>query len=52
MTDFEEMQCKFEDDFVLRTKKLHEYHLHQLEDNEGLYEHFSKEYGVTSGAYF
>lgn len=49
MTDFEGMQCKFEeDDFVLRTKELHEYHLQQLEDNEGLYEHFSKEYGVTS----
>lgn len=43
MTDFEEMQCKFEeDDFVLRTKELHEYHLQQLEDNEGLFEHFSR----------
>ena len=48
MTGFEEMQCKLEVDFVLRTKELHEYHLQQLEDNEGLYENFSKEYGVTN----
>lgn len=32
---------------MLRTKQLHEYHLQQIEDNEGLNAHFSKEYGVT-----
>jgi len=42
------MQCKFEVDFVLRTKELDKYHLQQLEDNEGLYENFSKDYGVTN----
>ena len=36
MTGFEEVQGKFEVDFLLRTKERHEYHLQQLEDNEGL----------------
>lgn len=48
MADFDEMQTKFEEEeFVLRTKELHEYHLQQLEENEGLRNHFSKEYGVN-----
>lgn len=48
MTDFEEMQTKFEeDDFLLRCKDLHEYHLKNMEENEGLYKHFSKEYGIN-----
>lgn len=32
---------------MLRSKELHEYHLQQLEENEGLRNHFSKEYGVN-----
>ena len=32
---------------MLRSKELHEYHLQQLEENEGLRVHFSKEYGVN-----
>ena len=32
---------------MLRLKELHEYHLQQLEENEGLQNHFSKEYGVN-----
>lgn len=48
MADFDDMQTKFEeDDFMLRSKELHEYHLQQLEENEGLRTHFSKEYGVN-----
>ena len=48
MTDFGEMQSNFEEDnFLLRTKELHNYHLQQLEENEALNKHFSKEYGIT-----
>lgn len=48
MADFDDMQTKFvEEDFMLRSKELHEYHLQQLEENEGLRNHFSKEYGVN-----
>lgn len=48
MADFDHMQTKFvEEDFMLRSKELHEYHLQQLEENEGLRNHFSKEYGVN-----
>ena len=48
MTDFGEMQSNLEEDnFLLRTKELHNYHLQQLEENEALHKHFSKEYGIT-----
>ena len=47
--DFEAMQwpCMFtEDEFDLRNKELHEYHLNQLKEHASLREHYSKEYGV------
>jgi len=48
MADFDEIQTNFEErDFMLRSKEVHEYHLRQLEENEGLRNHFSKEYGVN-----
>ena len=48
MADFDEIQTNFEEkDFMLRSKELHEYHLWQLEENEGLQNHFSKEYGLN-----
>lgn len=47
MTDFD-VQTSFEEkDFMLRCKELHEYHLQQLQENEGLRNHFSKEFGVN-----
>ena len=48
MTNFVDIQSKFHgDDFQLRDEELHDYHLGQLEANEGLHTHLSKEYGVT-----
>lgn len=48
MADFHEMQCRFrEEEFQLRDKAVHDYHLQQLDENPELFTHFSKEYGVT-----
>ena len=48
MADFDEMQEKFrEEDFELRDKDMHDYHLQQMEENPELHTHFSKEYGVN-----
>lgn len=48
MTVFDEMQTKFEeDDFLLRSKELHDYHIKNLEEHEELYQHFSEEYGIN-----
>ena len=48
MGGFEDIQSKFdENDFQLRDDELHDYHLGQLEANEGLHTHLSKEYGVN-----
>ena len=48
MAHFEEIQSKFrEEDFQLRNKDMHDYHLNQLDKNPELHNHFSKEYGVT-----
>jgi len=48
MADFESMQTLFtEEDFDLRSKEMHEYHLEQLHNNPELYNHYSKEYGVV-----
>ena len=48
MTDFDEMQLNFvEEDFLLRCKELHDYHLNNIEQNEDLHQHFSKEYGIN-----
>ena len=46
--DFEDIQPKFDgNDFQLRDDELQDYHLGQLEANEGLHTHLYKEYGVT-----
>jgi len=48
MADFESMQTLFtEEDFDLRSKEMHEYHLEQLHNNPELCNHYSKEYGVV-----
>lgn len=48
MTDFDEMQLSFvEEDFLLRSKELYDYHLNNIEQNEDLHQHFSKEYGIN-----
>ena len=48
MADFNEIQSKFkEEDFELRDKYWHEYHLEQIDENPELKSHFSTEYGVT-----
>jgi len=48
MTDFDEMQMKIvEEDFLLRSKELHDYHLNNIEQDEDLYQNFSKEYGTN-----
>ena len=48
MADFDEIQDKFkEEDFELRDKDMHNYHLEQLEEHPELHTHFSKEYGVN-----
>ena len=48
MTDFDEMQLNFvEEDFMLRSKELHDYHPNNIEQNEDLHQHFSKEYGIN-----
>ena len=49
MTDFDQMQQNFvEEDFLLRSKELHYYHLSNIEQSEDLYQHLS----LTRGAYF
>ena len=49
MTDFDEMHTEFEeDDFLFCDKELHHYHHTQLEQNEGLYQHFSATKGFSS----
>ena len=49
MADFDEIQDKFkEEDFELRDKEMHDYHLEQLEENPELHAHFSKEYGLNN----
>ncbi len=48
MADFEAMQSLFtEEEFDLRNKDLHDYHLEQMEEDPSLAEHYSKEYGVV-----
>ena len=49
MTDFDEMQLNFvEEDFLLRSKELHDYHL-----NNNLLSNISqKSMALTRGAYF
>lgn len=36
-----------EEDFLLRSKDLYDYHLSNIEQIEYLYQHFSKEYGIN-----
>ena len=49
MADFEAIQSMFtEEEFDLRSKELHEYHLNQLQEHSSLCEHYSKEYGVVT----
>lgn len=36
-----------EEDFLLRSIELHDYHLINIEQNEDLHQHFSKEYGIN-----
>lgn len=36
-----------EEDFLLRSIELHDYHLNNIEQNEDLHQHFSKEYGIN-----
>lgn len=41
MADFESMQTAFTDEeFDLRSKEMHEYHLQQLHNNPELYNHY------------
>ena len=48
MTDFDEMQLNFvEEDFLLRSKELHDYLPNNIEQNEDLHQHFSKECGIN-----
>ena len=48
MTDFDEMQQNFvEEDFLLRSKELRDYHLSNIEQSEDLYQHFPKEYRIN-----
>lgn len=48
MADFDAMQVMFtEEEFDLRNKDLHEYHLNQQQEHPSLHEHYSKEYGIV-----
>ena len=48
VADFDQIQTIFSEvELELRNQEIHFYHLHQLQDNPALNQHFSKEYGVV-----